>query len=84
MISFVRLPVADHLSEPLRVFSHVRVAIISEVPNDWEVSPQAREALAEFLCQRAIYVVDSLMDRLAKRCWPGQLFDKRSVIGGEP
>lgn len=59
-------------------------AIISEVPNEWEVSPQAREALAEFLCQRARYLVDSLMDRLAKRCWPGQLFDKRSVIGGEP
>ena len=59
-------------------------AIIAEVPNEWEVSPQARSALAEFLCQRAGFLVDSLMERIGKRCWPGQLFDKRSVNGGKP
>jgi hypothetical protein len=52
-------------------------AIIADVPKEWELSLQARQALAEFLCQRGRFLVDTLTERIGKLCWPGILFDKR-------
>ena len=50
-------------------------AAIGELPRDWLVSASAADALEEFICQRAVYVAEHIVEWLAPTCWPqGQLF----------
>lgn len=51
-------------------------AIIEGVPPAWEVSPEARAALGEFLLRRAAFLADTLLGRLDPQRWPGSLFDQ--------
>jgi hypothetical protein len=55
--------------------------IVSSIPADWQVAEPARIALIELICRRASFVVDNVPAAIARVCWPGQLFDKRSLNG---
>lgn len=57
--------------------------IADSIPAQWEVSPEARQALCDLICQRAAYVADNIEQWLAPKCWSqGELdFDKG---GGGP
>ena len=50
-------------------------AMIEKVPGEWEVDQGTRVAWRELVCRRAAFVADTILDRIAKVCWPGQLFD---------
>jgi len=50
-------------------------AALGQLPRDWLVPARAAEALEEFICQRAIFVAEHIVEWLAPTCWPqGQLF----------
>jgi hypothetical protein len=51
--------------------------MIHSVPEPWEVNEKTRRAWKELICRRAEYVAESIMSRIAKACWPGELFDKK-------
>ena len=42
--------------------------LIREVPSDWQLTPEAGTALAEFLVQRARYLSDTLIERVSQEC----------------
>lgn len=50
-------------------------AVVATVPADWEVKEPARKALVDLICRRAEFVAGNVLDKVAKNCWPGQLFD---------
>ena len=49
--------------------------IVELIPNEWEVEPAARDALVNLICQRASFVAETVLNRIAQLCWPDQLFD---------
>jgi hypothetical protein len=51
--------------------------IVEEIPNAWDVNPRTKEALADLIVQRANFVAGSILDTIARECWPNQLFDNR-------
>lgn len=42
--------------------------LLASLPTDWEISKETREAVAELVCQRAVFVADTIVDKLAIRC----------------
>ena len=51
--------------------------MIQSVPELWEVNQKVRAAWKELICRRAEFVAESVMNQIAKVCWPSQLFDKK-------
>ena len=49
--------------------------VVGSIPQDWEVTPEARDKLAELIHRRAAFVADCISEAVAKTCWPNQLFD---------
>jgi hypothetical protein len=49
--------------------------VVATIPADWEVKEAARKALVELICRRAEFVAGNVLAKVAKACWPGQLFD---------
>lgn len=49
--------------------------VVESIPPQWEVSPAARNALIELICQRAPFVAATVDQLLKSACWPDQLFD---------
>lgn len=49
--------------------------IVDSIPTEWEVSAGVRKALARLVYERARFVADNIIDRLAPSCWPQQDFD---------
>ncbi len=45
-------------------------AIVGAIPAEWQVSDKAREAMSQLICRRAIWLADSITDRLAAHCDP--------------
>jgi hypothetical protein len=54
--------------------------IIATIPSDWEVSVGARSAMKALICERAIYVADTILDLVQQACWPSHLFDGCSGV----
>ncbi len=52
-------------------------AFIESVPREWEVAPPAKTAWLDLICRRAEFVADTILEKIARVCWPEQLFDKR-------
>jgi hypothetical protein len=64
-------PVAEAALDRLGGFDRdVAAQIVATIPAGWQVPERARAALVELICQRARFVADSLMRRLAAVCWP--------------
>jgi len=51
--------------------------IVTTIPDAWGVSSRAASALVEFVCRRAEYVGNTILERIARQCWPDHLFDNR-------
>lgn len=63
----------------LRQLSREFVAsVVESVPREWEVTGRARAAWIDLICRRADFVADTILAKIARRCWPGQLFDNRN------
>lgn len=74
--SFVRDDEIRSSQKKLRELKREKIeAFVDKIPPDWEVNPPTRTALADFICQRATYVADTILPKLANECWPGKLFD---------
>ncbi|HBO45946.1 MAG TPA: hypothetical protein DD670_18895 [Planctomycetaceae bacterium] len=51
--------------------------VVATIPDAWEVRPEAASALVEFVCRRAEYVGNTILELVSRECWPDQLFDNR-------
>lgn len=49
--------------------------IVDGIPRDWDVPKNARSALIDLIVQRADFVANGFLQRIAPLCWPGKLFD---------
>lgn len=47
--------------------------MVNDIPNEWEVGPEAKSALVELIVQRASFVADTII----KAIWPQGLLDLR-------
>lgn len=45
-------------------------SIVDRIPKDWDVSLDARNSLVEFLCRRAEFVADTIVERMKPTLWP--------------
>ncbi len=52
--------------------------IVETIPDEWEVTSQAASALTDFVCHRAEFVAETVLEPIGQQCWPEQLFDKRN------
>lgn len=55
--------------------------IVASLPADWQVSRAARKALVDLLCDRAVFLADTIMDALTLQCDWGRGYDQTN--GGE-
>lgn len=71
---FLDRSVAVQAVSDLRNVSRADVkAITGDLPRKWDVKPAALDALVELILSRAVYVADTIVDRL----WPqGVLFEE--------
>ncbi len=53
-------------------------SLVDSVPEQWQLNRSTRAALAELIIRRAEFVAETILDRIARACWPGQLFDNRT------
>lgn len=53
-------------------------SLLASIPDRWELGRKTRTALADLIVRRAAYVAETILERVARACWPGKLFDKRS------
>lgn len=53
-------------------------SVVQSVPREWEVGEQARTAWIDLTFRRADFVADTILEKIARICWPGQLFDNRN------
>lgn len=51
--------------------------IVSLIPHEWEVDPATRTEITELIVRRAQFVADSIEAKIASKCWPNHLFDKK-------
>jgi hypothetical protein len=52
------------------------VSIVQDVPNEWQLSPEAREAVVSLISTRAAWLADTMAARLTSLCHPQrELFD---------
>lgn len=51
--------------------------IVADIPSEWVVSAETREALSELILQRARYIADTVVDRIQtrRRLYSGSLID---------
>jgi hypothetical protein len=70
----VRMAIDD-----LREFARESVtSIVESVPREWEVGLHARAAWIDLILRRADFVAHTILEKIARACWPGQLFDNRN------
>ena len=50
-------------------------SLTAEIPGEWLVTENVRQAWAELICRRADYVARNVLRVIAARCWPDKLFD---------
>ncbi|MGW8256424.1 MAG: HipA family kinase [Thermoguttaceae bacterium] len=75
----VRQDVVEKAITQLRLIDENIVdQMIQTVPKEWNVDKKTRIAWKEMICQRATFVADTIMDKIAKQCWPNQFFDTQS------
>ena len=51
--------------------------VVETIPDAWGVNSRAALALTELICRRAEFVGDTILELVARQCWPDQLFDNR-------
>ena len=51
------------------------LGVVEEIPDEWEVPKTVQQALRDVIVQRAGFVAQTIMPKLATVCWPGKLFD---------
>ena len=51
--------------------------VVATIPGAWGVSSRAASTLVEFICRRAEFVGDTILELVARQWWPDQLFDNR-------
>jgi hypothetical protein len=56
---------------------------VAAIPTEWDVSAEARAALAELICRRARWLADRITDRLSPLCFPQREF-RFTGLGGDP
>ncbi|HVX87001.1 MAG TPA: HipA family kinase [Phycisphaerae bacterium] len=64
------------------VINYDVAALMASIPQEWSVDAPTRAALAEFICSRAAFLSDKMVDLLAPKCWPQGEFNFPE--GGEP
>jgi hypothetical protein len=62
--------VSDAASRLRQVDRDVLRSIVEWIPDDWEISNEARRALEDFLYRRANFVADTIVERLTPTLWP--------------
>lgn len=51
--------------------------VVASIPDEWQVCKRGKSALVSFIQQRASYLAETVLERIARQCWPDQLFDNR-------
>lgn len=51
--------------------------IVDTIPDEWKVDVKAKDSLVQFVVRRAEFAAETILDTIAKECWPDQLFDTR-------
>lgn len=49
--------------------------LTDEIPDQWLVRADIRQAWAELICRRADFVARNVLPAFAAKCWPNKLFD---------
>lgn len=76
-VPYVRQEVVEKAIEKLNLINDKIVEkMVNIVPGEWNVDKKTRIEWKEMICQRAVFVAETIMGTIAKQCWPGQLFDK--------
>lgn len=66
---FVTPDVVDTAIERLNRLDRETVGgLVAQIPREWDVGPEAREALVDHLCRRARYLADTIKARLVQLC----------------
>ena len=72
---FMRQGVVEGTAEQLGTLTaDVSQGWVDAVPEAWQVDAAARNAVAEFLVQRAAFLAEAILPRLQQLCWRDQLF----------
>jgi len=52
--------------------------LVEDIPDQWQVDQKAKSALLDLITQRADFVANTILESIAKVCWPDRLFDTRA------
>ncbi len=75
----VRQDFLEKAIERLRTIDeNVVKKMIQLVPKEWNVDGNTKIAWKEMICRRAVFVAETIMNKIARKCWPNQFFDKQS------
>ena len=78
---FVDLIRQDDVENAIDDLSKLNVNVVREIveriPNQWQVDARTRDALIKLIYDRANFVVDSILAKIAEQCWPDKLFDNQ-------
>jgi len=73
----LRMDVADGAAARLDgVTSAIIAPLIARIPSEWEVSDNARQALADLICRRARFLAENIVSMLEPHIHNDELFEK--------